>query len=92
MRASTKIPLKITANTGYVALRWPQCPIVCSLIDLVEGPITGTSANISGLPACSTPMQILEQMGDRLPLIIDAGETAGSMASTIVQWTMMSGV
>jgi tRNA A37 threonylcarbamoyladenosine synthetase subunit TsaC/SUA5/YrdC len=27
----------------------------------------------------------MEQMGDRLPLIIDAGETPGNLASTIVK-------
>jgi tRNA A37 threonylcarbamoyladenosine synthetase subunit TsaC/SUA5/YrdC len=36
----------------------------------------------------------LEQLGDRLPLIIDAGETPGNLASTIVKlegddWAIM---
>jgi len=39
-------------------------------------------------------VELLEQMGDRLPLILDAGETAGTLASTIVKlddedWTVM---
>jgi L-threonylcarbamoyladenylate synthase len=60
---------------------------------LTKGPVTGTSANISGLPPCSTAAQLLEQLGDRLPLILDAGETAGNLASTIVkvtddEWTL----
>ncbi|MBZ5697977.1 MAG: threonylcarbamoyl-AMP synthase [Acidobacteriia bacterium] len=94
VEASTLIPLKVTAHTGYVALRWPKSPIVSALIDLAKGPVTGTSANISGLPPCSTAEQLLEQLGDRLPLILDAGETAGTtLASTIVKleddkWTV----
>jgi tRNA A37 threonylcarbamoyladenosine synthetase subunit TsaC/SUA5/YrdC len=28
---------------------------------------------------------LVEQMGDRLPLIIDAGDTPGNLASTIVK-------
>jgi L-threonylcarbamoyladenylate synthase len=92
--ASTRIPLKVTAHTGQVALRWPKSPIVSALIDLVKGPITGTSGNISGQPACSTAVELLEQLGDRLPLILDAGETTGTLASTIVrlegdEWTVM---
>jgi L-threonylcarbamoyladenylate synthase len=92
--ASTLIPLKVTAHTGQVALRWSRSPIVNALIDLVKGPITGTSANISGRPACSTAVELLEQLGDRLPLILDAGETTGTLASTIVKlegddWTVM---
>jgi L-threonylcarbamoyladenylate synthase len=66
-------------------LRWPNSAIVNALIDLVKGPITGTSGNISGQPACVTAVELLEQMGDRLPLIIDAGESPGILASTIVK-------
>jgi L-threonylcarbamoyladenylate synthase len=94
VEASTGIPLKITANTGNVALRWPKSIFVSALIDQVKGPITGTSGNISGQPACANAVDLLEQMGDRLPLIIDAGETPGNLASTIVKlegddWTVM---
>ena len=94
VEASTAIPLKVTANTGNVALRWPKSPIVEALINLVQGPITGTSGNISGQPACATAVDLLEQLGDRLLLIIDAGETPGNLASTIVKlegddWTVM---
>jgi len=94
VEASSGIPRKITANTGNVALRWPKSAVVNAIIDLVKGPITGTSGNISGMPACATAIGLLEQMGDRLPLIIDGGETPGHLASTIVKlegndWTVM---
>src|ERR1700681_406628 len=92
--ASTGVPLKVTAHTGNVALRWPKSVIVNALINLIKGPITGTSGNISGQPACATAVELLEQLGDRLPLILDAGETTGTLASTIVkleddEWTVM---
>src|SRR6202166_2052967 len=94
VEASSGVPLKVTAHTGNVALRWPKSAIVDALIALVKGPITGTSGNISGQPACATAVELLEQMGDRLPLIIDAGETPGNLASTIVKldgedWAVM---
>ncbi len=85
VEASTAVPLKVTAHTGNVALRWPKSTFVNSLIDLIGGPITGTSGNISGQPACASAIDLLEQLGDRLPLIIDAGETPGNLASTIVK-------
>jgi L-threonylcarbamoyladenylate synthase len=92
--ASNHVPLKVTAHTGQVAVRWPNSPVISALIDLVNGPITGTSGNISGQPACSNAVELLEQLGDRLPLILDAGETNGTLASTIVKldeddWTVM---
>lgn len=92
--ASHRLPLKVTANTGRVALRWPNSRVVRSLIDALEGPITGTSANISGFPACSSAVALLKQMGDRLPLVLDSGHTGASLASTIVelrneQWRLL---
>jgi tRNA threonylcarbamoyl adenosine modification protein (Sua5/YciO/YrdC/YwlC family) len=96
VEASTGVPLKVTAHTGNVALRWPKSAIVDALIGLVKGPITGTSGNISGQPACASAVELLEQMGDRLPLILDAGDTPGNLASTIVKlegddWEIMRG-
>ena len=94
VEASTGVPLKVTAHTGNVALRWPKSAIVDALINLTKGPVTGTSGNISGQPACATAVELMEQLGDRLPLIIDAGETPGNLASTIVKldgddWAVM---
>jgi L-threonylcarbamoyladenylate synthase len=82
--ASHLLPLKVTANTGRVALRWPNSAIACRLIDHAEMPITGTSANVSGFPACSNAAQLIKQLGDRLPLVLDSGETGTILASTIV--------
>jgi L-threonylcarbamoyladenylate synthase len=82
--ASNRLPLKVTANTGRVALRWPNSKIVTWLIEMLEGPVTGTSANISGFPACTQCEQLVKQLGDRLPLILDSGETGATLASTIV--------
>ncbi len=85
VEAATRLPLKITANTGRVALRWPNSKLACALIDLLDSPITGTSANISGSPPCSSAEQLTQQMGDRLPLILDAGDTGALLPSTIVE-------
>jgi L-threonylcarbamoyladenylate synthase len=83
--ATSRLPLKVTGNTGRVALRWANSPIITSLIAATGGPITGTSANLSGFPSCSNANQIVQQLGDRIPLILDAGDTGGSLASTIVR-------
>jgi len=82
--ASQQIPLKVTANMGRAALRWPNSPVACALIEQLGSPITGTSANISGYPSCSNADQLMEQLGDRLQLILDAGDTGAMISSTIV--------
>ncbi|MGB2591169.1 MAG: L-threonylcarbamoyladenylate synthase [Candidatus Acidiferrum sp.] len=83
--AANRVPLKVTANTGKVALRWAKSDVVKKLIDEFDGPITGTSANISGFPSCSNSEQVMKQLGGRLPLILDGGETGATLGSTIVE-------
>lgn len=83
--ASHRLPLKVTANTKRIALRWPKSAVVNLLIDEFDGPITGTSANISGFPSCSSAQEVMKQLGARLPLIVDAGETGVTLPSTIVE-------
>lgn len=85
VEATHRLPLKVTGNTGRVALRWPNSRIATALIEAVQGPITGTSANLSGFPSCTNAGQIVKQLGDRLPLILDSGDTGAILASTIVR-------
>jgi tRNA threonylcarbamoyl adenosine modification protein (Sua5/YciO/YrdC/YwlC family) len=93
VEATHRLPLKVTGNSGRVALRWANSPIPTAIIEAAGGPITGTSANLSGFPSCTNAAQIVKQMGNRLPLILDAGDTGAVMASTIVRidgnnWTL----
>jgi L-threonylcarbamoyladenylate synthase len=85
VEAATRLPLKVTANTGRIAVRWPGSEVVRRLIAEFDGPITGTSANISGFPACSNAEQVMKQLSDRLPLVLDGGETGAALPSTIVE-------
>ena len=83
--ASQKIPLKVTGNTGRVALRWPNSSVACKLIETADLPVTGTSANLSGFAACVNANQVVKQLGDRLPLVLDGGESKALLPSTIVE-------
>jgi tRNA threonylcarbamoyl adenosine modification protein (Sua5/YciO/YrdC/YwlC family) len=85
VEASNRLPLKVTANTRRIALRWPKHEIVRCLIDELGVPLTGTSANLSGSPTCGSAEEVLLQLGDRLPLIVDSGESNGVLRSTIVE-------
>lgn len=85
LEASHRLPLKVTGGTGRVALRWPRSEVVAQLIDEFDGPITGTSANVSGFPSCASAEQVIKQLGNRLPLVLDAGDTGASLPSTIME-------
>jgi L-threonylcarbamoyladenylate synthase len=94
VEAAHSLPLKVTANRGRVALRWPNSRVACALIEHVGSPITGTSANISGFPSCSNAQELVKQLGERLPLILDCGDTGATVSSTIVnldgdEWTIV---
>lgn len=83
--ASDKLPLKVTANTRRIALRMPNHPVVHALIEELGAPLTGTSANLSGSPTCGSAQDVLAQLGDRIPLILDAGASGDATPSTIVE-------
>jgi L-threonylcarbamoyladenylate synthase len=85
VEASNRLPLKVTGGTGRVALRWPRSEVVRQLIDEFEGPVTGTSANVSGFPSCSSADQVIKQLGSRIPLVLDGGDTGAALPSTIVE-------
>ncbi len=74
----------MTANTGNVALRVPEAAIARAVVERLGLPITATSANLHGLPECSFAQCVCEQLGDKIPLIVDGGPTARTIATTIV--------
>lgn len=84
VRAGSKLPLRVTANTGNVALRVPEAAIARAVVARLGLPITATSANLHGLPECTSAMCVSGQLGDKIPLIVDGGPTARTIATTIV--------
>ncbi len=84
VKAGARLPLRVTANTGNVALRVPEAPLARAVVRELGLPITATSANLRGQPECSYAACVREQLGDKIPLIVDGGPTARSTATTIV--------
>jgi len=91
VKASQRLPLKVTANTGNVALRVPAAEIPLADIRAAGVPITATSANISGEKECTTAKGVQQQLGDRIPIIVDGGVSPRSVASTIIDLTDPNG-
>ena len=87
MKAGSGLPLRVTANTGNVALRVPEAAIARAVVARLGLPITATSANLSGHPECTSADSVREQLGDKIPLIVDGGPTARTIATTIVDLT-----
>jgi L-threonylcarbamoyladenylate synthase len=87
IRASSRLPLKVTANTGNVALRVPNSAIPLAVVKAAGIPITATSANLSGESECTTAEAVRDQLQDRIAIIVDGGTSPRDVASTIVDLT-----
>jgi L-threonylcarbamoyladenylate synthase len=81
--ASAKVPLKVTGNTGRLALRRPRCKIAGRLIAILNQPLIATSANISGRPTCSSGIEVFGTMDGRVNLVLDGGACTGQGATTV---------
>jgi len=81
--ASAKVPLKVTGNTGRLALRQARCTIANELINLLNQPLISTSANISGHPTCRSGIDVFGMMDGRVDLVVDGGICGGPGATTV---------
>ncbi len=66
-----------------IGVRIPDHPVARALLR-AAGPMAVTSANLSGQASPSTAQAVLAQLGGRIALIIDGGETPGGVPSTVV--------
>ena len=71
---------------GTVAVRIPDHRLLRAVL-YRTGPLTGTSANRHGEPACTTADAALGALDGRPDLVLDGGPTPGGRASTIVDLT-----
>jgi L-threonylcarbamoyladenylate synthase len=81
--ASAKVPLKVTGNTGRLALRQSKSQLANDLITLMNQPLIGTSANISSHPTCRSGIEVFGMMDSRVDLVIDGGACPGEGATTV---------
>jgi L-threonylcarbamoyladenylate synthase len=81
--ASAKMPLKVTGNTGRMALRQSRSHVANQLIAMLNGPLISTSANISGSPTCRSGIEVFGMMDGRVDLVLDGGVCAGAGATTV---------
>jgi L-threonylcarbamoyladenylate synthase len=81
--ASASMPLKVTGNTGRLALRHSRSLLANKLIALLNQPLISTSANISGHPTCHSGIDVFGMMDGRVDLVLDGGTCSGQGATTI---------
>ncbi len=81
--ASAKVPLKVTGNTGRLAMRQSKAKIANALLEALGQPLISTSANISGQPTCRSGIEVFGVMDGRVDLVLDGGLTPGGGSTTV---------
>ncbi len=81
--ASAKVPLKVTGNTGRLAVRQSRSRVAHALLDWLEQPLISTSANISGQPTSKSGIEVFGTMDGRVDLVLDGGICSGPGATTV---------
>lgn len=78
------VPSTATAGLATVALRAPAHPVAQALLRAAGLPLAAPSANRSGEVSPTTASHVVQSLGDRVPLILDAGPTSVGIESTVV--------
>ena len=81
------VPDQLTAGGPTVAVRMPDHQVPLQLINGLGGPITGTSANISGGPDLLTLTDLTEHMAEKVDQIVGVGPEPKGAASTVIDIT-----
>jgi L-threonylcarbamoyladenylate synthase len=75
----------VTASLPTVALRMPANPVLRAILQKGGFPVAAPSANRFGRVSPTTAEHVLEELGSKIPLIVDDGPTKLGLESTIVE-------
>ena len=81
--ASAKVPLKVTGNTGRLAMRHSNSNVLNAMVEKTGHALIATSANMSGQPTISSGIELFAAMDGRVDLVLDGGLCTGAGATTI---------
>jgi len=83
-RADSGLSLLASAGLDTVAVRAPAHPIAQALLRATGRPIAAPSANRSGRLSPTEAAHVVQELGDDVALILDAGPTPVGLESTVL--------
>ena len=84
---SALVPDAVSAGLSTVAVRMPSHPLARAVIRETGLPLAAPSANRSGSPSPTTAAHVLRDLDRRIPAVLDGGECAVGVESTVVDVT-----
>lgn len=82
-----EIPDIVTAGGATVGVRWPSHPFIQAVIRECGFPLAAPSANLSNQVSPTNAEHVRKQLGDRIPLIVDGGQSQVGIESTVIDLT-----
>ena len=82
-----KVPSIVSANLNTVAVRMPSHTVALSLIRKAKVPLAAPSANSAGKPSPTAAAHVLQDLKNKIPLIVDSGKTNIGLESTVLDLT-----
>ncbi|KAF5003788.1 hypothetical protein FDECE_9683 [Fusarium decemcellulare] len=80
----SKLAPEVTAGLKTFGVRMPSSPLALSLIKLAGVPLAAPSANASTKPSPTTAQHVMDDLRGRIELILDGGQCAVGVESTVV--------
>ncbi len=84
LKRSECLPDAVTSRGPTVGVRMPDHPLTLALIEMLEAPLAGTSANRSGDLSPTHPAHVRASFKETDLLILDGGRCVGGIESTVV--------
>ncbi|MFC7499785.1 L-threonylcarbamoyladenylate synthase [Enterovirga sp. GCM10030262] len=84
LKPGAGIAALVTAGLPTIALRVPAHPAMQALLEAAARPLAAPSANASGRISPTRAEHVAASLDGRIPLILDGGQTAHGLESTIV--------
>lgn len=78
------IPDLVTAGSPLLAVRIPIHPLTRELLGRLDFPLAAPSANPFGYISPTTAAHVAQQLGEKIPYILDGGPSEVGLESTIV--------
>ena len=81
--ASAKVPLKVTGNTGRLALRNAKSKALNMMVEKIGHALIATSANKSGNPTIKSGIELFAEMDGHIDLVLEGGVCTGPGSTTV---------
>lgn len=87
VKNESRLAKNINNSSKTIGFRMPDHPFCLKLLARLKRPLVATSVNLSGEDAITNALEIVKNFTNRIPLVIDGGESKAGIPSTVVDMT-----